>query len=392
MTSPDADAIRHPVRLTILLADDRHPAIEERYAVRQTELLLRRAAPTARVSRYEPRSPLPPSATELTLVVTDPRVVIAPSLVSTLVATLDSSGTDAAVPCSSMPAHPLQSADVQPYATLAEFEDAAAEIARRESGHHSVTWSHDDPGLFLIRSASLRSGSPSLEGLNVAIARGAYIHRFVAHRGQPREDLLTRIPAGAREILEFGCGEGRLGALIRERLHARVTGIELDPEAAAQARTRLDAVIEGDIRDLATSIDATYDVVIGGDVVEHLDDPWSVLESLRKVTRPGGHLLLSLPNVASASVLADLVQGRFDYVYLGILCAGHVRFFTRRSIGEMLESTGWTLESLEPQDRLVTPRNEQFITRLDSSGIEYERVDLDANGWYVLARNDPERN
>lgn len=355
------------------------------------ELLLRRGAPGAPVVRYDPDLPLPEISTSLALIATDPRLVVSSELFRSLLAALERTGAEAAVPLSSAPGNEAQAAQgVVSYATLREYETAATEIRQRGDEPVTVEWHSGDPAILLIPTDHLEAGTAPtalLNGRSVAVARDTYIHKFVSHRGQPREDILQRVPADAREVLEFGCGEGVLGAALRERHGCRVTGIELDPAAAAIARERLDVVIEGDIRDLVHELDAHFDAVIGGDVVEHLDDPWSVLEALRAVTRPGGRLILSLPNIAAASVISDLLRGRFDYVYLGILCAGHLRFFTRSSISDLLESTGWELESLEPQETIITPDNQRLVTQMDAAGVEYEKVDLDAPGWYVIARN-----
>ena len=98
------------------------------------------------------------------------------------------------------------------------------------------------------------------------------------------------------------------------------------------ARKRIDDVYCGDAREIVALIREKFDWIIGGDIVEHLDEPWSFLSELRRVAKPGGHLLLSIPNIAHAALIADLLRGRFDYVYMGLTCVGHLRFFTRRTI------------------------------------------------------------
>ena len=164
-------------------------------------------------------------------------------------------------------------------------------------------------------------------------------------------------------------------------------GVELDREAAAVARRRIDDVYNADVREIISIIPEQFDWIIGGDIVEHLDDPWSFLSELRRISAPGGHLLLSLPNLANASVIADLLQGRFDYVYMGLTCVGHVRFFTRHSIEEMLRMAGWTPVEIAPQQLAVTPQASELIERLAAANIGFSRDDLTASGYYVVARN-----
>ena len=166
-----------------------------------------------------------------------------------------------------------------------------------------------------------------------------------------------------------------------------MVGIELDSEAAAVAATRLDAVHTGDVRTLVDRVDERFESIVGGDILEHLDEPWTFLMELRKLAEPGGQLLLSVPNVASWPIVADLLRGRFDYVYMGITCAGHLRFFTRQTIEEMLTIAGWTPVAVEPQPQFVTPEFEDFSAKLTAAGIEHSLPDLITPGFYVHARN-----
>ncbi|MFP5246216.1 MAG: class I SAM-dependent methyltransferase, partial [Thermoanaerobaculia bacterium] len=207
-------------------------------------------------------------------------------------------------------------------------------------------------------------------------------------RGQTRFDLLARISPQAKSILEFGCGEAPLGEALKRRQKCRVVGIELDPAAAAIAQKRIDAVYRGDVREIVEILDERFDWIVGGDIVEHLDEPWSFLAELRRVAAPGGHLLLSLPNLANASIISDLLRGRFDYVYMGLTCVGHLRFFTRQSLVDMLTIAGWTVVEITPQDPVPTAAQEELLRALDASVFPYSKDDVTATGYYVIARND----
>ena len=365
-----------------------HPAIEERYASWQSELLLR----ADEVHRYDPheraRDAVDGIDAEHVLVITDPHLLPSPLLGPRLAAQLG--GAFAVVPVSNEAEHPQQRiAAPAPYVTLREMQSTSDAIAHNANGIARVTWDASDPGAYLCRTSSL-AGSKSLlrdaiNGSEVAIASGIYIHRWSSMRGQPRLDLLDRIGTDAQSILEFGCGEAPLGAALKQRQRCRVVGIELDPKAAAVARKRIDDVYCGDAREIVSILEEKFDWMIGGDIVEHLDEPWTFLSDLRRISAPGGRLLLSLPNLANASVINDLLRGRFDYVYMGLTCVGHVRFFTRQSIEEMLTIAGWRVESIEPQPMILSPAADELINKLTSAGIEFSRDDLLAPGYYVIA-------
>ena len=385
-----------PRLITILFPRFDHPAIEERYASWQSRLLLGRSAGEARVVYYDADEAASDVAgevdTDLVAVVTDPLLLPAPNLIDRLAGALRD-GLDAILPVSNEATHPQQRhPPMAPYLTLRELQETARGMQERENQGTELTWDGNDPGLYVCRTSLLeRVHGPlaaALHGKNVWISRNDYVHRWSSLRGQVRDDLLARIPPTARNILEFGCGEAPLGAALKARQKCRVVGIELDAKAAAIARRRIDDVYCGDVRQIVSILDDRFDWIIGGDIIEHLDEPWSFLADLRRrLATPGGHLLLSLPNIANASVIADLLQGRFDYVYMGLTCVGHLRFFTRQSLEEMLTLAGWSVAEIIPQEFAATPSSEALLKSLDQVGLPYAKEDLLAAGYYVVARN-----
>jgi len=111
------------------------------------------------------------------------------------------------------------------------------------------------------------------------------------YRGKPtgyfdgsQHGILDVIPAGPHTILDVGCGTGVIGALLTRRGHAAtVIGVELEEDVAAQARTRLDRVIVGDIQTVDVPYSRGYfDYIWCGDVIEHLVNPG------RRLRRVGG--------------------------------------------------------------------------------------------------------
>jgi 2-polyprenyl-3-methyl-5-hydroxy-6-metoxy-1,4-benzoquinol methylase len=113
--------------------------------------------------------------------------------------------------------------------------------------------------------------------------------------------LLDLVRPGTR-VLDVGCATGRFAAALRQK-DCRVSGVEINAEAAATARERCDEVIEGDIGQLLVSgvFDGrVFDVVVAADVLEHLVDPWSIVRGFRTLLAPGGIVLASIPNVTHA--------------------------------------------------------------------------------------------
>lgn len=153
--------------------------------------------------------------------------------------------------------------------------------------------------------------------------------------------LLEAVPAGAR-VLDVGCATGYLAAELCERGH-EVVGVERDPAAAAQARARAGVeVIELDLDlvPIADAVSGRFGAILCGDVLEHLRDPAATLRGLTPLLAPGGLLLVSLPNAAHWTARRSILCGRFPQDDHGLFDRTHLRFFTRATGRELLESAG----------------------------------------------------
>ncbi len=155
-------------------------------------------------------------------------------------------------------------------------------------------------------------------------------------------NLLALLPEGAHTFLDVGCAAGELGRAIKAaRPGAVVHGIDRAPEALEAAAKHLDTVRAVDLDGELPELDARYEVIVCGDVLEHLVDPWSVLRWLASHLEDGGHVVASIPNIRYYKVLRDLVfRGRFTYRDSGILDATHLRFFTLREMRTLFTRAG----------------------------------------------------
>ena len=161
-----------------------------------------------------------------------------------------------------------------------------------------------------------------------------------------RTELVEEIPAGNNRILEVGCAEGATGASLKKSgCAAEVVGIEMSPEAAAIAETRLDRVVCGDLEQLTLDepcfTENSFDYIICGDILEHLKNPWLQLKRLFKLLKPGGKIIVSLPNIRYYDVILPLIfRGDWTYQKSGILDSTHLRFFTEKTSVQMLSKAG----------------------------------------------------
>ncbi len=166
----------------------------------------------------------------------------------------------------------------------------------------------------------------------------------------PRHELLPHVPEDAKRILDVGCGAGSFGRLLKQtRLDVEVAGIEFMEKAAEHARIVLDKVVVGNIEEMVLPFENDYfDCIVCADVLEHLESPEQALCKLAKKLKPGGTVVISIPNIQFCDVLSMLSHGRWTYMDAGILDATHLRFFTRQELPKLIHSAGLKLSKLEP--------------------------------------------
>jgi SAM-dependent methyltransferase len=167
---------------------------------------------------------------------------------------------------------------------------------------------------------------------------------------QQRQDVARLVPAACQRVLEVGCGTGQMGQLLGARGH-RVTGLELNAEAAALAANVLPEVLCADVEQGWPFPSRSFDAIVFADVLEHLVDPWRILGEAAESVDDQGVIVASIPNVQNLDVIRRLLRGRWDYRERGILDRGHLRFFTLRSIQQLFAQAGLSLVHVEHRYR-----------------------------------------
>jgi len=141
-----------------------------------------------------------------------------------------------------------------------------------------------------------------------------------------------------------------VGQVLTENAGCKVTGLEIDEQACKVAQGLLWRVFHGDVETLDLEKFLTYDgydVILCLDVLEHMRDPWKFLHRSTAWLAPGGYLIATIPNMAHASVLLELLDGKFTYRELGLLDRNHLRFFTLTSIEQMFLRTGYKIDFID---------------------------------------------
>jgi len=146
-----------------------------------------------------------------------------------------------------------------------------------------------------------------------------------------------------RRLLDVGAADGLLSRQLTER-GWRVTAIEGDPALAQAGARHCERMITANLDREIPVGEGPFDVIVYGDVLEHLVDPLRVLVELDRSLGAGGFVIISVPNVAHLWIRLLLLVGRFDYLDRGILDHSHLRFFTERSLRAMLADAGLSVE------------------------------------------------
>jgi len=201
----------------------------------------------------------------------------------------------------------------------------------------------------------------------------------------------VQLTGRGKRVLELGASGGHVTRLLRERGNKVVT-VEVEPTAIERLRLIADSVVSTDLDwlELDNHVDGKFDVIIAGDVLEHLMFPGSVLVMLRRMVKDDGYLIVSLPNITHADVALKLVAGEFEYMDVGLLDSSHVRFFDRRRAVELLESAGWTVEEAYGTTAPIGSTEQSTdISSLPNELVDYLRTRKDATVYQFVFKARP---
>jgi SAM-dependent methyltransferase len=166
-------------------------------------------------------------------------------------------------------------------------------------------------------------------------------HWWYQGRRRVLERAIARLglPENAH-ILDAGCGSGR--NMVELARHGVVTGVELSDTSVQLARERgAGEVLEGSVMDMPFD-EGSFELTVSLDVIEHLEDDVGALRELRRVTKPGGALLVTVP------AYQWLWSGHDEINH-------HHRRYNRRTMLAAAERAGWRLESSTHFNSLLLP-------------------------------------
>jgi len=168
-----------------------------------------------------------------------------------------------------------------------------------------------------------------------------------------RKDLLNLIPEVHRKgvLLEIGAASGNTLVYAKDNNYATsIYGIELcNLNDSNQHNSIIDGFFIGNIEEIEFPFkDRVFDIIIIGDVLEHLVSPDKVLLMLKKYLKKNGQLIVSLPNFRHYSILKKIIFNKtFEYEDSGILDKTHLRFFCKKDMVKLFEKNGYKVSLLK---------------------------------------------
>lgn len=150
---------------------------------------------------------------------------------------------------------------------------------------------------------------------------------------------------GVRSICDLGCGNGHIAGRLAA-LGYQVTGVDASRSGIRIAQHAypnvnfIEALIDRDLAETAAL--NNFDLVISSDVIEHLYRPSDILEAAFTLLKPSGHLLLGTPYHGYLKNLALALSGRLDSHFSVLHDGGHIKFFSVKTLSQLLTTHSFT--------------------------------------------------
>jgi 2-polyprenyl-3-methyl-5-hydroxy-6-metoxy-1,4-benzoquinol methylase len=168
-----------------------------------------------------------------------------------------------------------------------------------------------------------------------------YAHEIDPNGGSAAAVLARMVEPGQR-VLELGTGPGTVTRILHSK-GCKVTGVEMDLETLATCAPFCERTLQANLEDPNWAVSLagdSFDAIICADVLEHLRDPRPLLNQLHSFLKPGGSVLMSLPNASHLTIVASLLGGRFPYQKNGLLDNTHLKFYGREDLESLLRECG----------------------------------------------------
>lgn len=169
--------------------------------------------------------------------------------------------------------------------------------------------------------------------------------------------ILNNIPDDNLKVLDIGCWDGSYAIRYKKKTN-KVYGIESSSTSAKRAEEKGIVVEQGDFMTGDYFKDIKFDVIVAGEIIEHVFDTDLFIQKIHKMLKPEGRLILTTPNIASLPRRILLFLGKNPVIENRLIGepAGHIRYFTFDGVYEILKDNGFSV--IESKSDIVNFNNE----------------------------------
>ncbi len=190
-----------------------------------------------------------------------------------------------------------------------------------------------------------------------------------------RTDIITALGNETfNNVLELGAGGCDTMAYMKKfGLAQHVTALELFKiPGSNQESPLIDKLLIADLSDIHTLElpENHFDLIICGDVLEHIFNPWEIVLYIKRLLRPRGKIICSLPNIRFYRALINIfLKGDFKYSKDGILDMTHIRFFCKKNMVMLFRQNGYKINSILPGFKLNKNEGKSKVLNMLTFGI-----------------------
>lgn len=171
---------------------------------------------------------------------------------------------------------------------------------------------------------------------------------------QIAENVKSKIPAGSL-VLDFGAGEGALSERLADAGYNVISADinEKDFKSKKAKFYKLDFNDKNNLENFIAEFREKFDLIISAEIIEHIENPWEYVRTIKLLLKKGGTLLITTPNTTSwLSRMYFLFEGKFHQFSDSDLSYGHISPITKWELNNVLKYGGFTNIEFRPAGTL----------------------------------------
>lgn len=161
-----------------------------------------------------------------------------------------------------------------------------------------------------------------------------------------RVESILRLIGNKKKVLDIGCSDGTISEMIA-RNNNEVYGVDVSESALKIALSRGLEAYKVDLESEEFPFSENYfDVVVAGEIIEHIFDTDEFLNKIKKVLKPDGSLIITTPNLATLGRRLLLLLGKNPLIEVSVdgEAAGHIRYFVKETLVNLLEKHDFKID------------------------------------------------